>query len=62
MSFVQCNLRVTNPLGNESVHKSEMSVILKSSTSFKILYNFHEEYAAMIFIEHKLANTEARAL
>ena len=24
--------------------------------------NFHEEYAAMISIEHKLANIEARAL
>ena len=30
-------LRVTNPSGNEGVHKSEMSVTLKSSTSPKIL-------------------------
>ena len=38
-----------------------MSVTLKSSTSLNILccsLNFHEEYAAMISIEHKLASTE----
>ena len=42
-----------------------MSVTLKSSTSLRycvVLYNFHEEYAAIISTEHKLANTEARAL
>ena len=42
----------------EGVHKSEMSVTLKSSTSTRycdVLYNFHEEYAALISIEHKLA-------
>ena len=50
---------------NEGVHKFEMPATLKSSSSLKIhcvvLFNFHEEYAAMISIEHKLANTEARA-
>ena len=54
-----------NPSGNEGIHKFEMSVTLKSSTFPKILlffYNFDEEYAALISIEHKLANTEARAL
>ena len=59
-------LRNPPPPGNEGVYNSEMSVTLKSSTSLKILcvvlFNFHEEYAAMISIEHKLANTEARAL
>ena len=39
-----------------------MVVTVKPSISLKILFNFHEEYAAMISIEHKLANTEARAL
>ena len=34
--YVQYNLRVTNTLGNEGVHKSVMSVTLKSSTSVKI--------------------------
>ena len=56
--YVQYNLRVTNTLGNEGVHKSVMSVTLKSSTSIVALFNFHEEYAAMISIEHNLANTE----
>ena len=32
------DLRVMNPPGSEGVHKSEMSVTLKSSTSLKILY------------------------
>ena len=50
------------PQGNEGVHRSEMSVTLKSSRYCVVLFNFHEEYAAMISIKHKLANTEARAL
>ena len=33
---IQLNLRVTNPSGNEGVHKSELSVTLKSSTSLQI--------------------------
>ena len=46
------------PLGNEGVH---VSVTLKSSTSLKILCSsiFIKN---MQSIEHKLANTEARAL
>ena len=52
------------PPSGEGVHKSEMSVTLKSSTSLTrycvVLFNFHEEYA-MISIEHKLANTGTRA-
>ena len=59
------SLKCHYPSGNEGVHKSEMSVTLKSSTSPKILccsLQFHEEYAAMISVEHKLPITEARAL
>ena len=51
------------PLGETMVFaKSEISVTLKSSAYLKILYCSHEEYAAMITIQHKLADTEATAL
>ena len=42
------------PWGNEGVHNSEMSVTLLLSGYDVVLYNFHEEYAAMISIEHKI--------
>ena len=65
LNVVQQSLRVRNLSGNAGVHKFEMSITLKHqlpSTYCIVLYNFHEVYAAMISIEHNLANTEARAL
>ena len=38
-----------------------MSVTQFPSRFSIVLFNFHEEYAAMITIEHKLADTEATA-
>ena len=50
--------------GNKGVHKSENvrnSEIINFPPRYcVVLFNFHDEYAAMISIEHKLANTEAR--
>ena len=44
-----------NPSENEGVHKCDVC-------NSEDLFNFHEEYPAMISIAHKVANTEARAL
>ena len=51
-----------NPSGNDGVHvvrSVHNSEIISLPQDIIVLYNFHEDYAAMITIEHKLADTEA---
>ena len=53
------------PQNYEPPWETRVFISLKSLISpiyCVVLFNFHEEYAATISIEYKLANTDARAL